>query len=99
MKEPRYYLRKHYLRNDEIHDRTCHRFLNSKETVELLNKLEEDRQFLKELKVEYKRVYRILDDFMKITNQLQANPDDETLQLQARDMLTLMNVDVKIGDD
>lgn len=94
----RYYLHKHYLRNDEIHDLTCHRFLNSKETVELLNDLDKDRQFLKELKIEYKRVSGILDDFMDITNKLQANPNDATSQMIARDMLLMMGIDLKEVD-
>lgn len=94
MKEPRYYLQKHYLRNDEIHDLHCHRFLNSKETVELLNSLEEDRRFLKELKIEYKRVNNILNDFMDITNRLQADSKDDAAQMIARDMLIMMGVDL-----
>jgi hypothetical protein len=94
MIENRYFKEKHFLRNDKIHDWTCHKSLNTDETVELLNRLEKDRQFLKELKIEYKRVSRILDDFMDITNKLQANPDDATSQMIARDMLMMMGEEV-----
>ena len=91
----RYFARKHLIRNDEIHDRTCHKFLNTDETVELLNRLEKDRQFLKELKIEYKRVNNILKDFMRITNRLQANPNDAVSQEIARDMLIMMGEELK----
>ena len=90
----RYYAEKHLLRNDEIHDWICHKFLNTDETVELLNQLEKDRQFLKELKIEYKRINNILNDFMEITNRLQANPNDDSLQSVARDMLIMMGEEI-----
>ena len=94
MIEKRYFAEKHLLRNDEIHDRICHRFLNTDETVELLNQLEKDRQFLKELEIEYKRVNNVLNDFMGITNRLQANPNDDSLQSMARDMLFMMGEEI-----
>lgn len=53
---------------------------------------------LNELEIEHKNTLNILDDFMNMLNKLQCNPDDKTLQLQARDMLTMMNVDIKLGD-
>ena len=95
MTDRRYYRKKHYFRDDEVHDLICNRFLDINEVVELLNRLEKDRQFLKELKVEYKRVSRILDDFMNIANRLQANPNDEVTQMIARDMLLMMGVDLE----
>lgn len=90
MTEKRYFPHKRWLRNDEIHDRTCHKFMNTDEVVNRLNNLEKDRQLLKELKIEYKRVNNILNDFIRITNRLQANPDDDSLQNIARDMLIMM---------
>ena len=36
----------------------------------------------------------ILEDFMNITNRLQANPNDETLLNVARDMLQNMEVEL-----
>lgn len=94
MTEKRYFAEKHLLRNDEIHDIVCHKFLNTDETVELLNQLEKDRQLLKGLKFEYKRVNNILNDFMRITNRLQANPNDDSLQSMARDMLIMMGEEI-----
>lgn len=94
MIENRYFKERHLLRNDKIHDWTCHQSLNTDETVELLNRLEKDRQFLKELKIEYKRINNILNDFMEITNRLQANPDDDSLRSMARDMLIMMGEEV-----
>ena len=61
--------------------------------------LDDCKKEIKKLKSEHQNTLNVLDDFMSMLNKLQCNPDDETLQLQARDMLTLMNVDVKIGDD
>ena len=98
MKYPRYFKHRRFLRNDTIHDWPCHKFLNIDEVVEKLNHLEYDRQFLKELKVEYKRVNNILEDFMLITNRLQANPNDTTLQSMARDMLIMMGKEVMEHD-
>ena len=43
IKKQRYFVRKHCFRNDEIHDNICNHFLNTKETVELLNELENDK--------------------------------------------------------
>lgn len=60
--------------------------------------LDDCKKEIKKLKSEHQNTLNVLDDFMNMLNKLQCNPDDETLQLQARDMLTLMNVDVKIGD-
>lgn len=94
MTKKRYFAAKHLLRNDEIHDIVCHRFLSTNETVELLNRLEKDRQLLKELKIEYKRINHILNDFMMITNKLQANPNDDSLQSMARDMLIMMGEEI-----
>ena len=94
MTEKRYYAHKHLLRNDKIHDITCHQFLNTDETVELLNRLEKDRQLLKELKIEYKRISNVLNDFMEITNRLQANSNDDSLQSMARDMLIMMGEEI-----
>ena len=90
MKQNRYFVHKHLFRSDTVHDLFCHRDLNSDETEKLLNKLENDRKFLKELKVEYKRINNILEDFMMITNRLQANPNDTQSQSMARDMLIMM---------
>ena len=94
MKTSRYYKHRRFLRNDTVPDWSCHKFLNIDEVVDLLNRLEDDRQFLKELKVEYKRVNNILEDFMTVTNRLQANPNDTTLQSMARDMLIMMGKEV-----
>ncbi len=33
----RYFPHKRWLRNDEIHDRTCHKFMNTDEVVDKLN--------------------------------------------------------------
>lgn len=96
MKEQRYFIRKHLFRNDEIHDKICHHYLNSEEVVDLLNHLENDRKSLKELKKEYNRIDSVLRDFMKITNELQACSENEELRNTARDMLIMMGV-VLIG--
>lgn len=61
--------------------------------------LDDCKKEIKKLKSEHQNTLNVLDDFMSMLNKLQCNPDDETLQLRARDMLTLMNVDVKIGDN
>ena len=95
MNYDRYSKERHLLRNDTVHDRICHRNLDMDKVVDLLNRLEKDRKFLKELKTEYKRVSRILDDFMEITNQLQAGHTDLSLQIQARDMLRMMGKEPK----
>lgn len=94
MKYPRYSKHRRFLRNDTIHDKYCYRFLNTDEVVDLLNRLEDDRQFLKELKIEYKRVNNVLEDFMTVTNRLQANPNDTKAQMMARDMLIMMGKEV-----
>ena len=60
--------------------------------------LDDCKKEIKKLKSEHQNTLNVLDDFMSMLNKLQCNPDDETLQLQARDMLTLMNVDIKLGD-
>ena len=98
MKTSRYYKHRRFLRNDTIHDKYCYKFLNIDEVVDLLNRLEDDRQFLKELKIEYKRVNNILEDFMTVTNRLQANPNDTTSQSIARDMLIMMGKEVMEHD-
>lgn len=60
--------------------------------------LDDCKKEIKKLKSQHQNTLNVLADFMSMLNKLQCNPDDETLQLQARDMLTLMNVDIKIGD-
>ena len=98
IKKQRYFVRKHCFRNDEIHDNICNHFLNTKETVELLNELENDKKMLKDLKVEYRRINNILNDFLEITNRLQADPNNSTSLMMARDMLLMMGVELIDGD-
>ena len=95
----RYFIHKHYFRNDEIHDNICNRFLNTKEIIELLNELENDRKMLKDLKVAYRRINNVLNDFLEITNRLQADPKNSTLHMMARDMLLMMGVELIDGGD
>ena len=95
MNYDRYSKERHLLKNDTVHDRICHKNLDIDKVVDLLNRLEKDRKFLKELKTEYKRINNILEDFMEITNQLQASHPDVALSLQARDMLIMMGKEPK----
>ena len=100
MNNKRYFVHKHLFRGDEVQDINCGGYLKSDQIERLLNKLEEDRQFLKELKIEYKRISNVLEDFMDITNRLQANPNDTQAQYMSRDMLILMGKDVlKDGEE
>ena len=69
MTEPRYYKRKHYFRNDEIHDKPCHRFMNIDEVVEELNWLEEQRQELKKIKNQYRQAKDNLTKVGVMTNK------------------------------
>jgi len=95
MNYDRYSKERHLLKNDTVHDRICHKNLDMDKVVDLLNRLERDRKFLKELKTEYKRVSRILDDFMEIANKMQANPKDDSARMIARDMLIMMGKEPK----
>lgn len=95
MREQRYFIRKHLLRNDEIHDRTCDHFMDTEETVRILNRYDKMAHRYEDLEIEYKRVHNLLDDFMDITNRLQANTADTSLQMMARDMLRMMGVELK----
>lgn len=37
MTEKRYYAHKHLIKEDKVHDKICHRFMNLTETVEHMN--------------------------------------------------------------
>ena len=68
--------------------------LNNRQVVDLLN--QKDKR-IKELEKENENQNNILEDFMVMLNKLQANSDNEVLQLMAKDMLRMMGKDI-IGD-
>lgn len=62
-----------------------------------LNRIEERSIDIQLLKKENENQSNILEDFMLMLNRLQANPDDEILQLMSKDMLRMMGKDI-MGD-
>ena len=72
------------LNEEGIHDN----WMRDKELITKLNELIK----LTEFQLENKE--RVLNDFMSLLNKIQANPSDETLLNQARDMLRIMNIEL-----
>lgn len=90
MSEEKFYLKKSFFRK-QIKDNTCHRTYNKQETVDLLNRLDKQK---KQLRFEKLNTERVLSDFINMLNKLQANPNDERLLMNSRDMLVMMGVEV-----
>ena len=64
---------------------------------DMLNRLNEQDERIKELEKENKNQNNILEDFMVMLNRLQAEPHNKSLPLMARDMLRMMGKDI-MGD-
>ena len=65
MTENRYHVNKHFLKQDKVHDRICHRFMSVEETVEHMNMYNSKYKSLKEENEGLKNVIRQYEDINK----------------------------------
>ena len=100
MTEKRYIL-SHNGKEDGILDKTNDKGYYGFELARLVNKLSEENKQLKDKLSEYEKenenLNNVLEDFMTITNRLQSEPNNKSLQIMARDMLQMMGKDI-MGD-
>ena len=63
--EKRYYLHKHLIRNDEIHDKICHRWLKGKDLEEDMNTLYSKYSYLKKENEQLKSINKYLIELLE----------------------------------
>ena len=76
MTEKRYYVNKHFLKQDKVHDRICHRFMSVEETVEHMNMYNSKYKSLKEENEELKNTIRHYADISACSVQVMDEDED-----------------------
>ena len=63
MTAKRYYAHKHFINEDKVHDKICHRFMNITETVEHMNMYYQKYTALKKENEQLKKQLKELQEF------------------------------------
>ena len=86
------------IKNDIIFDTERNReynLTNGEDYKYLTTLLNRQDSMIRLLRIDRNNTHEVLSDFMNMLNRLQSNPNDESLKNQARDMLIMMDVDLK----
>ena len=89
MAEKRYYAHKHLLKENEVHDKRCHRFMSLDETVEHLNnEYWKYKQLFSELKEDRDYIHSLLDG--EFEKRIKLEKENEYLKKKNNNLINMI---------